>query len=68
MRPIHNRMPVILDESAYGRWLDRNNKAPDVADMLKPYDAAKMEAYKVGTKVNKPGNDEPSLIARVVNG
>jgi putative SOS response-associated peptidase YedK len=43
MRPIHNRMPVILDQSAFERWPDRNNKAADVADLLRPHEAEKMK-------------------------
>lgn len=64
-RPIHNRMPVILAQPSYERWLDRNNKAADVADLLKPFDAGQMEAFKVSTKVNKPGNNDPSLVEPV---
>ncbi|HVT90667.1 MAG TPA: SOS response-associated peptidase [Tepidisphaeraceae bacterium] len=62
LRPIHNRMPVILARSAYERWMDRNDKSVDVADLLKPFDAERMEAFKVSSKVNKPGNNDPSLV------
>jgi putative SOS response-associated peptidase YedK len=41
------------------------NKAADVLDLLKPFDAGKMEAFEVSTKVNTPKNDEPSLVERV---
>jgi putative SOS response-associated peptidase YedK len=62
MKSIHNRMPVILEESAYERWLDNNNKAGDVADLLKPFDAEKMEAWPVSTRVNTPKNNDKSLV------
>jgi putative SOS response-associated peptidase YedK len=65
MRPIHNRMPVILDQLSFARWLDRNNKTADVTDLLRPYDAEKMEAWKVSSNVNKPANNDPSLIERI---
>jgi putative SOS response-associated peptidase YedK len=60
LRPIHNRMPVILDQTSFARWLDRNNKAADAANLLKPHDPQSMEAWKVSSKVNKPANNDPS--------
>jgi putative SOS response-associated peptidase YedK len=65
MRPIHNRMPVILDQSALDRWLNRDNKASDVADLLKAFDAKQMEAWPVSTRVNTPANNDPSLIEHI---
>jgi len=58
VRPIHERMPVILPPSAYETWLDRGEKSPDELDsLLIPYPAKEMEAYPVSTFVNSPGND-----------
>ena len=63
--PIHDRMPLILPESAYDLWLD-----PDVNDpkrlqpLLVPYPADEMEAYPVGTLVNSPANDVAECIER----
>jgi len=62
MKPIHNRMPVIIDAKDYQRWLDRELPAQAVADLLKPYPAELMEAHKVSTKVNDPRNAGPELI------
>jgi putative SOS response-associated peptidase YedK len=59
--PIHNRMPFILQERDYERWL--SGDAP--TDLLKPYDAAAMEAFPVGVKVNTPKNDSPDLVGRI---
>lgn len=64
-KPIHNRMPVILAPDDYGRWLDRDRKGTDVAELLKPFDPTKMDAYKVSTKVNRPGFSDPSLVEPV---
>ncbi len=64
MASIHNRMPVILDQSDYERWLDRDEKAVEVLDLLKPFPADRMEAWPVSSKVNTPRNDDPSLIER----
>jgi len=65
MKPLHNRMPVILAQADYARWLDRNKSSDDVADLLKPFDADKMEAWPVSTKVNKPSEQGPELIEPV---
>ncbi len=64
MEPIHNRMPVILPESAYKLWLDPGE--PDqrqLAALLKPYPPAEMAAYPVSTLVNSPDNDQAACIA-----
>jgi putative SOS response-associated peptidase YedK len=47
MRPIHDRMPVILASEDYERWLAE----PD-ASVLRPYAADAMMAYPVSTYVN----------------
>jgi putative SOS response-associated peptidase YedK len=66
MRPIHDRMPVILPEEQYDRWLD-----PDRADkvqlqkMLTPFDATRMDAYPVSKHVNSPGNDDAKCVELV---
>jgi putative SOS response-associated peptidase YedK len=52
MKPIHDRMPVILPEDAYGPWLDQAD-----ASVLKPFDPATMEAYPVSTYVNNTRNE-----------
>jgi putative SOS response-associated peptidase YedK len=62
MSPIHNRMPVILAEKDYDRWLDRNGSADGVKDLLKPFDAGAMDAYPISTRVNKPANDDEQCI------
>jgi putative SOS response-associated peptidase YedK len=63
MRPIHDRMPVILPESAYGAWLDPENS--DVASLkalLRPYPAEETVLYPVGPRVNDVRNEGPELI------
>jgi len=57
---VHDRMPVILDPADYARWLDAAQ--PDAAELLKPYPADEMRAYPVSTRVNKPANDDASLL------
>ena len=63
VRPIHNRMPVILNESDYSLWLDPAVKDPGVlAPLLKPYPADSMESYGVGSEVNNPRHDGASCV------
>ncbi|MBI2069471.1 MAG: SOS response-associated peptidase [Elusimicrobia bacterium] len=66
MRPIHNRMPVILRQKDEEMWLD-----PDLKDtskllpLLAPYSSKEMGAYEVSTIVNSPQNDDPQCIVPV---
>ena len=62
MAQIHNRMPVILPREHESAWLDGATALPQVLAMLKPYPAARMEAYPVSTLVNNPRNDTSQLI------
>jgi putative SOS response-associated peptidase YedK len=63
MADIHNRMPVILADKDYDRWLDAKKPGADVADLLKAFPAKQMEAFPVSTRVNAPKNQGPELIA-----
>jgi putative SOS response-associated peptidase YedK len=65
MEPIHDRMPVILPESAYEHWLDRGVDQPEAfALLLRPFPADKMTAYPVSPHVNSPAHDDPRCIER----
>lgn len=56
--PIYERMPVIVPAAAAGQWLGGRN----VADLLRPYPAAEMEAFKVVSKLFRQGSEGPELI------
>jgi putative SOS response-associated peptidase YedK len=63
---VHDRMPVLLDPADYARWTDPGTQDPaEVLALLRPYPPERMEAYPVGTEVNSPRNDGPSLIERL---
>lgn len=63
MRPIHNRMPVILPPEAYDLWLDPTVRAADsLLPLLRPHPAETMRAFAVSTLVNNPANDDPRCI------
>jgi putative SOS response-associated peptidase YedK len=64
VRPIHNRMPVILEPETHASWLD-----PEVHDgavlqpWLRPLAATAMTAYPVSRLVNNPKNDDAQCVA-----
>jgi putative SOS response-associated peptidase YedK len=66
MQKIHHRMPVILDEKDFDRWLDRDYKdTKKLNELLKPYPAQKMKAFPVSRLVNSPANDVPACLEPV---
>jgi len=68
VRPIHDRMPVIVAPEDYGRWLDPAVQQPGpILPLLRPYPSAPMEAYPVSTWVNSPTRDEPRCVERMGN-
>ena len=63
LRPIHDRMPVILSRDGESFWLDGGESDPAaLADVLKLYPANEMEAYEVSSLVNSYVNDAPEVI------
>jgi len=66
VRPIHDRMPVIIPKRRHKLWLDPDNHDLDrLASLLEPFDADSMDAYEVSPLVNKPANNSPQCIAPV---
>ncbi|MEM7224915.1 MAG: SOS response-associated peptidase [Pseudomonadota bacterium] len=59
---IHPRMPVILPPEAFETWLDTGRPAAEATALLGPYPADRMITYPVSKALNRPVNDEPSLI------
>jgi putative SOS response-associated peptidase YedK len=63
MRPLHERMPAILQVADYAHWLDPDHPDPaSLAARLQPAPSAKMIAYPVSPRVNHVKNDDPGLI------
>lgn len=66
VRPVHDRMPVILHPGDYDLWLDVNASKRDLpAELLRPYPASEMTSYPVSSAVNSPRSRGESLIERV---
>jgi len=66
LEPIHDRMPVILEESREAAWLDI--KSADIESLLaaleNPFSAEELEAFRVSPKVNSPALDSRELLRR----
>lgn len=60
MRPIHNRMPVILPPDTWERWLDP--MAPGAKDLLVTLPAEAMRAHPVSTRVGSVRNNDQGLL------
>lgn len=60
---LHNRMPVILAEDSWERWIDPAERKPaDLNDLLKAYPAELMAYFPVSKLVNSPANDIPAVL------
>ncbi len=67
MRPIHDRMPVIVAPEDYDRWLDPATQDPKrLEPLLQPYASGAMMAHAVSPHVNRPTNEDPKCIEPLV--
>ncbi|GIU89777.1 MAG: DUF159 family protein [Acidimicrobiia bacterium] len=63
LAPIHDRMPVVLPESDWDRWLDPEFHDVDaLRSMLVPAPPEEFELWPVSTLVNAPRNNGPQLL------
>ncbi|MEJ5254054.1 MAG: SOS response-associated peptidase [Acidimicrobiales bacterium] len=63
VRPVHDRMPIILPPSAWDAWLDPNEDDLELLGrLLVPAPASLIELYPVSTDVNNVRNDGRRLI------
>jgi putative SOS response-associated peptidase YedK len=62
LRDIHDRMPAILHPDQYETWLQDSTPEHLLQQLLMPYPAEMMEAYRVGPAVNSPKNDAPACM------
>lgn len=68
VRPIHDRMPVIVDPKDYDLWLDPAVQKPEaLQQLLRPYRSEEMMTYPVSTQVNNPVNNSPECITEQAN-
>ena len=66
MKPIHNRMPVILRKKDEKTWINPElEDSKKLLSLMKPYLNRSLEAYEISSYVNKPGNEGPQCITPV---
>ncbi len=55
--------PVVWsDNGDYVRWLSDD---PDPHDLMRPFQAEPMRMWPISTRVNKPENEDPSIVEPV---
>jgi putative SOS response-associated peptidase YedK len=63
IRKIHDRMPVVLPEESWDRWMDPAcSDTESLSRILGPCEAKALRAWQVGRLVNAPKNEGPKLI------
>lgn len=61
---LNPRMPAILGIDQYAHWLDPDHPDPlSLLNVLRPAPASRMQAHRVGMRVNNVRNDDAQLIA-----
>lgn len=66
LRPLHERMPVMLEPTDFPRWLGETDASPeDLKALLRPYPAEQLRVWPVSRAVNNVRNDEPTLLDAV---
>jgi putative SOS response-associated peptidase YedK len=66
LAPVHDRMPVVLDERDWDQWLDpRNDDVASLAELLRPAPNDVFEVFEVSSRVSRPENNDPSLLEPV---
>jgi putative SOS response-associated peptidase YedK len=63
VQPLHDRMPVILDEDAYDAWLDPDNDEPDLQALATPLARGRLRAVPVSRFVSNSKSEGPECIA-----
>ncbi|BCX81072.1 hypothetical protein MIT9_P0650 [Methylomarinovum caldicuralii] len=61
LKPLHHRMPVVLEPEHWNTWLDPSHPAPQT--LLRPCRDTLLRTYPVSTYVNNPHHDDPRCLA-----
>src|SRR5262249_8760923 len=63
LRPLHDRMPVILEPGDYEKWIDSGPKDPGILqELLRPYPAEEMVEIPVRTIVNNARHEQADCV------
>ncbi len=63
MRPIHDRMPVILSPDQYDAWMNpKETHVEALKSLLVPFPSDRMHAYPISSRINTPRKDSQDLL------
>jgi putative SOS response-associated peptidase YedK len=62
IKPIHHRMPVIVQPEDYAAWLDPKTEPKKLRELLAPAPEGVLDAHRVSSRVNKPAFDAPECV------
>lgn len=62
MSTIHDRMPVLVPNAHFDRWLDPGVGGDDVQDLLRPAPDGLLRLTPISTRVNRVSNNGPGLL------
>jgi putative SOS response-associated peptidase YedK len=68
LKPLHDRMPVVLAPEAYASWLDPDAGQGDLLTLLRPAPEELLRFYPVDRRVNNVRNDDIALIRPLEDG
>ena len=56
---------MILPTSGYVQWLDEEE---DPRELMRPFSSEAMRMWPISTRVNKPENDDPTILDEIALG
>jgi putative SOS response-associated peptidase YedK len=62
LKPLHDRMPVVVAPDAFDLWLDPNADPKIAASLMTPAPNDLLEGVEVSSAVNRVANDDPALL------
>jgi putative SOS response-associated peptidase YedK len=65
VRPLHDRMPVILPPESWDVWLDPGAEATRLQELLVAWRGEELEAVPVSSYVNRADNEGPECVHEV---
>ena len=68
LRPIQDRMPLLIDEADGDRWLDPKTTADEIQSFMVPRATDDLRSYRVSSWVNSPAHDDARCIEPLPEG
>ena len=63
VRPLHDRMPVIIGQAAFANWLDHSQPLVAIKVLMRPYPAKAMVSIPVSSWVNTAAHEGEQCLA-----